>query len=68
MDDETSSVEGIDAITEEHSKDTEMLSTPIIVGKIVGYNNGYLMAFKLPETCWDKSAWWTADGWVWIQH
>ena len=39
----------------------------MIVGEIVG-SNGYLMALELPRTYWDKSAWWTVDGWVWIQH
>ena len=67
FDGEANSIQGIDAISEEHSKDIAMLSPPMIVGKIVG-SNGYLMAVKLPETCWDKSAWWTVNGWVWFQH
>ena len=67
FDDETNSIQGIAAISEEHPKNTGMPSPPMIVGKIVG-SNGYLMAFKLPETCWDKSAWWTVNGWVWFQH
>ena len=67
FDGETNFIQGIDAISEEHPKNTGTLSPPMIVGKIVG-SNGYLMAFKLPETCWDKSAWWTVNGWVWFQH
>ena len=41
--------------------------TPLIIGEIVG-DDGYLMALPLPRTHWDKSAWWTTQGWTWIQH
>ena len=59
-------MQGLNAISEGHFG-REMLPAPMIVGEIVG-SNGYLMALELPRTYWDKSAWWTANGWVWIQH
>ena len=65
--DEASSIQGINAISEAYPKNTGMLSPPMIVGKIVGHD-GYLMAAKLPEIYRDKSAWWTVNGWAWIQH
>ena len=66
LDDEASFMQGLNAISEGHFGNG-MLPPPMIVGEIVG-SNGYLMALELPRTYWDKSAWWTANGWVWIQH
>ena len=43
------------------------LQIPLIIGEIVGAD-GYLMALPLPRIYWDKSVWWTTEGWAWIQH
>ena len=40
---------------------------PMIVGEIVGTGYG-LMAMQLPAGFEDKSAFWTPEGWTWIQH
>ena len=58
------SVLGITAL---ETHDQLQPQVPIFVGEIVG-SNGHLMALPLPTTCWDMSAWWTSQGWVWIQH
>ena len=50
-----------------HSPSGGEFQTPLIIGEIVGAD-GCLMALPLPRTHWDKSAWWTTQGWTWIQH
>ena len=66
LDDEASFMQGLNSICGEQFG-SGTLPPPMIVGEIVG-SNGYLMALELPRTCWDKSAWWTVEGWVWVQH
>ena len=40
---------------------------PMVVGEIVG--TGYsLMAMQLPTGFEDKSAFWSPEGWTWVQH
>ena len=40
---------------------------PAADGEIVGAN-GHIFAMPLPSNYWDKSAWWTGQGWIWVQH
>ena len=41
--------------------DSREFPTPMIVGKIDDLSS-CLMALKLPQVYWDKSAWWTDNG------
>ena len=58
------SVFGITALENQYQPQPQI---PLLVGEIVG-SDKYLMALPLPMNHWDKSAWWTGEGWVWIQH